>query len=262
MMSYNWWILEPELFPYSFGEEVEINPTNRILIPAFTSVRVTIKTDFNPLMFNHSDMIFNNENLVLRKDRTWIFETNYSLDLSEILSLDYKHYIPKRLRRKYISRTSRIVHEFANELVGDEKNIAKLIFKLYEFVHKNMKPSRNSKEKKAEILVREYMENGFFSGNCREASNLFIALCQAIDLPARKVSGFNPYSLAWHRWSEVCVPTISGYAWVPVDCGKGYFKDLGIDNYFVSHICHHKLLKLVYLMKRSRKCYLKVESKT
>ncbi len=56
-------------------------------------------------------------------------------------------------------------------------------------------------------------------GDCGQYSNLYIALCRSVGIPARQQSGFNfhPAHISYHVWSEIYLPP---RGWVPVDATR------------------------------------------
>ena len=60
--------------------------------------------------------------------------------------------------------------------------------------------------------IEEVLARGH--GRCWDKSDVYIALCRAVDLPARQVAGWVPALGAGHVWTEV---HLAGAGWIPVD---------------------------------------------
>jgi len=128
---------------------------------------------------------------------------------------------------KYIKPTENIdlndnIIKIASELAEGEDDLYAITHKLAEWVSKNIEYDikyGTSTEKASWILKNKI-------GTCDEFSSLLIALCRALSIPARYVSGV-AYSnipelegFGNHAWAEVYFPD---YGWVPFDPTYGEF---------------------------------------
>ncbi len=155
------------------------------------------------------------------------------------------------------------IKQMAQEAVGNEKNPYLQAERIFKFVRKKMRYKLNRLERGVgtEVLLNfpikdEKTGEEYYEGNCGHQSVLFIALCRAVLIPARSVSGFvgwspwikevdlklfgpreleiSPDGLAGtqhylprgvipHTWAEFYIPD---YGWVPVDVTGGSFGHL------------------------------------
>jgi transglutaminase-like putative cysteine protease len=150
------------------------------------------------------------------------------------------------------------IREMAQEAVGDEKNPYLQAELIYKFVRKNVRYKMHRLERGVgtEVLLNfplKSKETGeeYYQGACDQYSNLFIALCRAVGIPARAVVGFvgwNPWikekdlrlnlpielnlspeglsgtqyytAMMPHVWAEFY---LAGYGWIPVEVTGGGF---------------------------------------
>ena len=125
----------------------------------------------------------------------------------------------------------------ATELLGDEKNVYKILLNDYNFIIDNV----NYDELKTGINnQRQGALNTLKGGSsvCMEFSDLLITLLRAQGVPARAAFGygFDPKARSGteegHQWVEVYIPNIG---WVPVDPTWG---DTGRRDYIGSDLDH------------------------
>jgi transglutaminase-like putative cysteine protease len=150
------------------------------------------------------------------------------------------------------------IREIAQEAVGDEKNPYLQAERIFKFVRKKVryKMLRPERGVGTEVLLNfplKSKETGeeYYQGACDQYSNLFIALCRAVGIPARAVVGFggwNPWikekdlklnlpielnlspgglsgtqyytAMMPHVWAEFY---LAGYGWIPVEVTGGDF---------------------------------------
>ena len=144
------------------------------------------------------------------------------------------------------------VEDLAHEAVGDEENPYLQAKRIFDFVVKKMryKLLRCDKGAGIEVLldsaaIDEQTGEQYFEGACDQYTEFFVALCRAVGIPARGVTGMpgwgpwikkedlklrsqwhtrlSPDGLAaarlfgplgGHRWAEFYLPN---YGWIPVD---------------------------------------------
>ncbi len=132
-----------------------------------------------------------------------------------------KEYVKYTKPTKNIDLNENIIR-VASELAEGEDDLYVITHKIAEWVSKNIEYNIKygaSTEKASWILKNRI-------GTCDEFSSLFIALCRALGIPARYVSGVAYSNIAElegfgnHAWAEVYFP---GYGWVPFDPTYGEF---------------------------------------
>lgn len=99
----------------------------------------------------------------------------------------------------------------AHEIVGDEKDSMKVVEKLVEWVHEQMRPAFSARLTNA-LEVLDSLE-----GDCTEHSVLFVGLARAAGVPAREEAGLIYAELPepgfyFHQWAKVWVGE-----WIDVD---------------------------------------------
>lgn len=215
---------------HSYGEKVSVNPGTLLLIPAKGNLRAKIEAERikteERLCFLIADArtpppIFWDENLISSEEGTHVFETKYIAASDEILPVSYLKNIPERLRQRFLRKAPTAIHELTDRIVGHEKETRKILHKFYEFVYEHLKLETPTTGKPIKKLLEEYNKRGFFYGNCKEARDLYIALCDAKRFPAKKVIG-KPLCSRGHVWVDIFVPIENGYKLFPVDAALGY----------------------------------------
>jgi len=100
------------------------------------------------------------------------------------------------------------VQKAAREAVGDETDARKAAQKIADFVYTLEKESPAVAQASAVEILQE------MKGDCSEHALLFVALCRAAGIPARRCSGFVCVGPAWgaHAWAEIWTG-----AWIGVD---------------------------------------------
>lgn len=113
----------------------------------------------------------------------------------------------------------------ATELAEGEDDLFKVVFKLASRVEENVEYDLNTLTTSASQKASWVLENK--RGVCDEISSLFVAMCRALGIPARFVSGIS-YSSSelftepWqpHGWAEVYFPNLG---WISFDITFGEF---------------------------------------
>ena len=113
-----------------------------------------------------------------------------------------------------IDSSNKIIIEKANEITAGKTDTLEALFALADFVNLNIEYDESYAEtiKKASWVLQNK------KGVCDEYTILFIALCRALGIPARYVSGV-AYSnvkkdFGNHAWAEVWLPE---HGWIPFD---------------------------------------------
>lgn len=151
------------------------------------------------------------------------------------------------------------IREMAHEAIGNEKNPYLQAERIYKFVIQKMRYKILDFERGRGIkcfidlpVIDDETGEEYYEGSCCQYSALFIALCRAVGIPARSVSGFIGWS-PWineedmkplyrfetkllhdefagaqhqgaqlpHMWAEFYIPN---YGWIPID---GTFRKFG-----------------------------------
>ncbi|MBU4493626.1 MAG: transglutaminase-like domain-containing protein [Nanoarchaeota archaeon] len=128
---------------------------------------------------------------------------------------------------KYTKPTENIdlndnIIKIASELAEGEDDLYAIAHKLAEWVSRNIEYDikYGTSTKKSSWVLKNKI------GTCDEFSSLFIALCRALGIPARYVSGVAYSNIAElegfgnHAWADVY---FSDYGWVPFDPTYGEF---------------------------------------
>jgi transglutaminase-like putative cysteine protease len=131
------------------------------------------------------------------------------------LDSDYASYVEPR---KIIDINDKIRQQ-ASELVQGEDDLYKAVFKVAEWVERNVEYNLSTMTAEATQTASWVMDNR--QGVCDEITSLFISMCRSLGIPARFVTGIsysniNQQNGGWgpHGWAEVYFP---GYGWVPFD---------------------------------------------
>lgn len=127
----------------------------------------------------------------------------------------------------YIKPTEKIVvttdiSTKAQEIVGNEHDLYKVVFKLADWTKENIKYDINTLTQDAVQDSQWVLENK--NGVCDELTNLFISFLRSQGIPARFISGmvYSNINNNWgpHGWAEVYYP---GYGWIPYDITFGQY---------------------------------------
>jgi len=126
--------------------------------------------------------------------------------------------------REYLQKTEKIdvdddIIEQASLLAEGEDDLYKVVFNLASWTKENIDYSLTTATADASQSASWVLENRY--GVCDELTNLFIAMCRSLGIPARFVSGISYsnsdlFQNSWglHGWAEVYFP---GHGWVSFD---------------------------------------------
>ena len=123
---------------------------------------------------------------------------------------------------KYWETKDPLIKRTSEKIRNSSTDTGDFLLRTFAWVRDNMKlrdpqPTRLG----AARAIREQI------GDCDEMSDLFIALCRAVNVPSRRVVGIfyhgqrsesRPFD--WHAWAEV---QVSKDVWVPFDPSLNYF---------------------------------------
>ncbi len=159
------------------------------------------------------------------------FEVNSRVrTYNKFLPVNKKISFPLDEESEYLMSTDKIdinedIIRQASMIVEGEDDLYKAVFKLASWTKENINYSLTSATADASKSASWVLENRY--GVCDELTNLFIAFCRSLGIPARFVSGISytnselfekPWGL--HGWAEVYFP---GYGWMPFDPTYGQF---------------------------------------
>jgi len=129
-----------------------------------------------------------------------------------------KHTTPEEL----IESDHTLIVSTAENVVEKEENPHEMALKIYEFVVDRLTYEAQPEERGALWALQNER------GDCSEHSYLFVALCRAVGIPSRVVTGFafSSYSELLsdgHMWAEYY---LENYGWVPTDLSWGLFDEM------------------------------------
>ncbi len=117
------------------------------------------------------------------------------------------------------------IFSLANHLAEGEDDLFKVVFNLAQWTKNNIEYDLTTLT--ADVTQKSSWVLETRHGVCDELTNLFIAMCRALGIPAKFVSGVSYtnselFDEKWgpHGWAEVYFP---GYGWVPYDVTYGEF---------------------------------------
>lgn len=126
---------------------------------------------------------------------------------------------------KSIDSDDKDIIKLASGLIEGEDDLYKVVFKLGDWTKTNIEYDLSTLTESISQPASWVLNNK--QGVCDELTNLFIAMCRSLEIPAKFISGVS-YSNAdefgegfgAHGWAEVYFP---GYGWVPFDVTFGEF---------------------------------------
>lgn len=137
-------------------------------------------------------------------------------------------------------KSSPEINEMALKIVGSETDEYKKAFLLYKWVSRNVKydydkAAKISKDPRG-ISSGAIVAFNTRSGICFDHSSLYIAMCKAVGIKARLITGLGYSGLSWgdHAWNQIYYQKEN--RWVNVDCTFGiaanYFdkSDFSVDH--------------------------------
>ena len=144
-----------------------------------------------------------------------------------------------------IDSDNHAIKEKAIELASGKDDLFDVVFTIANWVHQHINYNELlGKEVKKASWVLTYRQ-----GTCDEFTSLFIALCRALGIPAKYISGI-AYSniisaFEMHAWASVYFP---GYGWIPFDPTYGQFGYIDASHIVLkeSHDAETKAIKLIW----------------
>ncbi|MBN1502743.1 transglutaminase domain-containing protein [Candidatus Woesearchaeota archaeon] len=138
-----------------------------------------------------------------------------------LLSIEEEEYLEET---ELIDINKEII-ELGSSLAEGEDDLFVVVFKLAEWVNRNIIYDDSLSAVTAEATQKSTWVLEHKEGVCDELTNLFISLCRSMGIPARFVSGIaytniETFQNSWglHGWAEVYFP---GHGWVPFDVTYG-----------------------------------------
>ena len=134
------------------------------------------------------------------------------------------------------------VKEIAKIAIGNERNPYLQAKRILKFVQSKMLYIDRRRERGSSIssildfpVIDERTGEEYYEGRCHEYSNLFVAICRAIGIPARTVTALEIRPprrrlSGGHGWAEIYLPD---YGWIPIDVQRNLFGDLENDNFVI-----------------------------
>ncbi|MBN1475220.1 transglutaminase domain-containing protein [Candidatus Sumerlaeota bacterium] len=158
------------------------------------------------------DLTPGGEITVRRRFSHTCWEVDFDIDPDSLGEPDRNSALHRRFTRseRLIECDDPRIQSLAAEIVGDETNPLRQAERIFVWVCDHMEYVYPPGERGTLPTLER------LSGDCGEYAFLFIALCRAVDIPARLVSGFTvgEETFGSHAWAEFHLP---GVGWVPAD---------------------------------------------
>ena len=206
---------------------------------------VPIETDSQKILEVKTDP--NADNLVNSKFFHWeqVRTRKLSFVLSSLLTSNYDFPIltdkvsfplkeiddelSEYLEETYIININQDIENIAQELIDGEDDLYQIINNFAFWIDQNLEYNLSKTPRGGTYRASKVLDNK--AGVCGEFTNLFIAFCRAVGVPARFVSGIAyssdprmPEEWGPHAWAEVYFPE---KGWIPVDLT---FREVGYLN--------------------------------
>lgn len=172
--------------------------------------------------------------VVLEKNSSQTFEANFKIEvhpinnslnksfkLSDYQKKDIRKYLKFLKSDKYMDSKNKKIQSLARKLVGQEKSVAKILNILNNYVinHLDYGNPISGLYTTEEALSKDKVDCGGFDV-------LLGALCKALGIPVRIVSGFwaGYKENGMHAWLEILLPD---GVWIPTDPSIEYLSKMG-----------------------------------
>jgi transglutaminase-like putative cysteine protease len=151
------------------------------------------------------------------------FETvtqNMQFRISEFKAQDYAGSLIQEYCKpqKYWETRDKIITSLSEQLLSMSPNMVSLLVNIFKLVQERISFREKQKERLGAVTAFKTRE-----GDCDEFSDLFITLCRACRIPARRVIGLvvkNGNNFENHAWAEAYIPKAG---WVPFDAALNFF---------------------------------------
>jgi hypothetical protein len=127
-------------------------------------------------------------------------------DLGQDETLSEEDFRLYTAQRENLIVVSPAIRQLAEDIGGGEKDVAALVWRFYDYISDNFQigivPYHEiDRERPTDWAI----ERGWF--DCQMGSTLLCALCRALDVPARLVSGYQLYetNLSYHYWAQIWI---------------------------------------------------------
>lgn len=135
----------------------------------------------------------------------WVYELELKAHDDPALDAPLASVEPEKFARElehtviHPCRDPRLV-QTAREVIGEETSIRKAAWKLARFVYSSLQKESPDVSEATALEILEQRK-----GDCSEHATLFVALCRAAGIPARKCSGYVSLGSVWggHAWAEI-----------------------------------------------------------
>ncbi len=174
--------------------------------------------------YNAANPVFNSENLRVVNQNRYRFET----DLSESRSLSQtfgqaKSAIPSHIRKRYLNRNY-VDIPFLKDINKTDR-LEDVLERLYDHIYNSTsKAERYKGYFNFRLLLKEFLETGQVTGDCKAVSTFSCGLLNLVGLPARRIAGIiicgkgKKKRYSGHEWVEV----YSNGFWTLFDAAGGF----------------------------------------
>ncbi|MGQ9851957.1 MAG: transglutaminase-like domain-containing protein [Candidatus Oleimicrobiaceae bacterium] len=157
------------------------------------------------------DMAVGGDSLLIRRSMTITsFEVNYNIDPEQVGPYDRRSEMVRRYTRSEKGiQAGGEVRKLARAVVGEQRNPYLRAALIFRWIVANMSyvPTVERHDAVQGLETR--------SGDSAQLAMVFVAMCRALDIPARMVCGhWTTGNRGAHVWAEFYVPN---YGWVPAD---------------------------------------------
>lgn len=160
------------------------------------------------------------------------FDVDFSIDESTLGSYNESSAVFQDYTKpeELIESDTPAIVSAAESVTGDIADVQDAVSRIYDYVRDTLTYTKQTEERGALWALENRR------GDCSEYSYLFVALCRAVDIPARVKAGYAFRSDSeivsdGHMWGEYY---LENYGWVPTDVSWGSFASL--DNLHLSAI--------------------------
>ena len=213
---------------------VNIEPTLYELVPDY---KIKSEDDlYGNYDYGNQILTFNKYAFIGRENEDFVINIVKKVQTTDDVDgfADSKIIYSERELQDYIQPDNRIesndplIIAKAQELAQGCETSLEIVQKLFEFV--NMYITYDTSDAYRNKGALSALQNG--RGVCEEYSTLFVALCRALNIPARVITGYNADILeknveidsrkVYHAWPEIYVDEVG---WVPCEVTAEYYFD-------------------------------------
>lgn len=145
---------------------------------------------------------------------------------TEIISEEYKVLIAETKFWRKIEEIQEVAFKLKEDIISSNDHHSKLKYlvkQIFDFVKETIafKENQDTRFGAVKALRLKY-------GDCDELSDLFIAICRNLNIPARRVTGYfikpRENIAEAHAWAEIL--DIDNNRWIPIDPALNFFGSL------------------------------------